>query len=259
VTRLPLQGIGVLVTRPRQQGATLCRLLETAGALAVHFPAVDIVPIERITMQERSPLARYDLIVFSSANAVRFGAALLQQRRDLTLAAIGPATARALNQAGYRVAVQSAEGADSESLLAHPKLSAVAGSRVLIVKGSGGREFLERELVRRGAQVAFADVYRRECSRPDRHEIESLERRFAARELHVLTATSLDIGTNLAAIATPALRHAFDGVPWVVPSARIAEGLRERGVRAPCLLARSASDQDLVSTIVSWREAESGA
>ena len=47
---------------------------------------------------------------------------LLEQRRDLNLAAIGPATLRALNQAGYRVAVQPAGGFDSESLLRHPRL-----------------------------------------------------------------------------------------------------------------------------------------
>jgi uroporphyrinogen-III synthase len=107
--------------------------------------------------------------------------------------------------------------------------------------------------------VSLAEVYRRECSRPGAEEIERLERRFAAQELHVITATSLDIGANLLALATPALRRAFDGVLWLVPSARIGEGLRERGVKAEFLMARSAADQDLVSAVLDWRAGESGA
>jgi len=258
---LPLQDIGVLVTRPRHQAEPLCRLLEALGADAYRFPAIEILPVEdRRTLAAAHPqLADYGLIIFASANAVRFGAALLEQRRDLTLAAIGPATAHALNQAGYRVSVQSAEGFDSESLLRHPKLNAVAGSRILIVKGNDGRDLLERELARRGARVSLAEVYRRECSRPGAEEIERLELRFAARKLQVITATSLDIAANLLALATPRLRRAFDAVHWVVPSARVAQTLREAGVKAPSLLARSAEDQDLVSALIDWRAGESGA
>ena len=258
---LALQDIGVLVTRPRHQAEPLCRLLHAQGADAYRFPAIEILPLEdRRTLAAAHPqLADYGLIIFASANAVRFGAALLEQRRDLTLAAIGPATAHALNQAGYRVSVQSAEGFDSESLLRHPKLNAVAGSRILIVKGNDGRDLLERELVHRGARVSLAEVYRRECSRPGAEEIERLEQQIAARKIQVITATSLDIAANLLTLATPALRRAFDGALWLVPSARIAEALRERGVKGELLMARSAADQDLVSAVVGWRAGESGA
>ena len=49
---------------------------------------------------------------------------LLEQKRELALAAMGPATARALNQAGYRVVGSAArKDFDSESLLRHPKLN----------------------------------------------------------------------------------------------------------------------------------------
>jgi uroporphyrinogen-III synthase len=252
---LPLHGIGVLVTRPRQQAAALCRLLEAQGASVERFAAIEIEPIDerREWTARGGNVERFGLIIFTSANAVRYGAALLEQRRDLPLAAIGPATARALNQAGYRVSVQSIEGADSESLLRHPKLNAVAGERVLLVKGRQGRELLERELVRRGADLAVAEVYRRECPRPSEAEMSTLEARFAAREIHAVTATSVEIAANLLALATPELRRAFDSVHWVVPSARVAESLRASGVKGPALLARSAEDQDLVSVLIDWR------
>jgi uroporphyrinogen-III synthase len=257
---LPLHGTGVLVTRPRHQAAALCGLLEAQGASVERFAAIEIVPIARREWAARlGDLAKFDLIIFSSANAVRFGAALLEQRRDLPLAAIGPATARALNQAGYRVSVQSSEGADSESLLRHPKLNAMAGGRVLLVKGARGRELLEQELARRGAEITVAEVYRRECARPSEAEMRTLETRFAAGEIHAVTATSVEIAANLLALATPRLRSAFDAVHWVVPSERVAQSLREGGVKGPSLLARSADDQDLVSALIRWRAAESGA
>ncbi len=258
---LPLHGIGVLVTRPRHQAASLCRLLEAQGALTVRFSSVEIEPLgrHRELAARIGELDRFGLIIFSSTNAVRYGAALLDQRRNLTLAAIGPATTRALNQAGYRVGVNSTEGADSESLLKHPRLNAVAGERVLLVKGAQGRELLERELATRGAQVTVAEVYRRECARPSAAELDALEARFAARELHAATATSVEIAGNLLALATPALRRAFDSVHWVVPSPRVADSLREGGVKGPALLARSAEDQDLVSALVGWRARESSA
>jgi uroporphyrinogen-III synthase len=258
---LPLHGTGVLVTRPRQQAAALCRLLEAQGATVERFAAIEIEPVEerREWAARLGDLHRFGLIIFTSANAVRFGAALLGQCRDLTLAAIGPATARALNQAGYRVSVQSNEGADSESLLRHPQLNGVAGERVLLVKGRQGRELLEQELTRRGAEVVLAEVYRRECPRPNAAELGALEARFAAHEIDAVTATSVEIAANLLALATPRLRRAFDAVHWVVPSTRVAQSLREGGVKAPSLLARSADDHDLVSALIDWRAGESGA
>jgi uroporphyrinogen-III synthase len=257
----PLDGVGVLVTRPSHQAAPLCRQLEAAGAAVTRFPALELQPLAdpRTWATRLGELATFDLIIFASANAVRFGAALLQQRRDLPLAAIGPATARALNQAGYRVSVQPVEGFDSESLLRHPTLTRVAGNRVLLIKGQGGRELLESELARRGALVTTAEVYRRQCPSATPAELGALESRFETLQIQVITATSLEVGGNLLALATPVLRRHFDAAHWLVPSARVADGLRERGLAAPILRAASAEDQDLVSALVRWCSSVSGA
>src|ERR1700722_13510432 len=105
-----LHGVGVLVTRPEQQAMPLCRLLEMQGASTLRLPAIEIKAIgnRRETVAQLGALGDFHVIIFTSANAVRFGASLLDQQRDLCLAAMGPATARALNQAGYRVAVHPA-------------------------------------------------------------------------------------------------------------------------------------------------------
>lgn len=256
---LPLQDLGILITRPAHQAAPLCRLFEAEGATVIRFPAIDIKPLSRAGAARRCAIEDFDLIIFSSANAVRYGAALLDQGRDLPLAAIGPATARALNQAGYRVSVRPAAGFDSESLLSQPELVSVAGHRVLFVKGQGGRDLIEQELNRRGAVLTLAEVYRRECPAPTADELSTLASRFERRQIQVITATSAEIGLNLLALATPALRRHFEAVHWLVPSARVAELLRQGGLAAPLVRAASAEDQDLVSAIVRWRSSVSGA
>src|SRR5580693_3094645 len=97
----------------------LCRLLESLGATTLRLPAIEIKPLKgrRALTEQLGALENFDVILFTSANAVRFGVSFLDQKRDLTLAALGPATSRALNQAGYRVANQPGEFFDSEGLL----------------------------------------------------------------------------------------------------------------------------------------------
>jgi uroporphyrinogen-III synthase len=239
----------------------LCRLLEAQGANTLRLPAVEIKPLgdRRALAQRLGALENFDVIIFTSANAVRFGVSFLDQKRDLNLAAIGPATARALNQAGYRVAIQPRESFDTEGLLAHPRLEHVAGYRILMIRGGDGRQLLQQELARRGATVVSADVYERAPAILDAAVLAAVQERFAAGELHVITATSLEIGRNLLDMATPELRGEFERVHWLVPGERIALGLRELGLKAPLLQAESAEDQDLVTALIRWRSSVSGA
>lgn len=230
----------------------LCRLLESLGATTLRLPAVEIKPLKD-RREQLGGLENFDVILFTSANAVRFGVSFLDLKRDLTLAALGPATARALNQAGYRVAIQPGESFDSEALLSHPRLEHVAGHRILIIKGKSGRDLLQQELMRRGAAVVCADVYERVPTILSAAALEALRERFAAGELQVVTATSLEIGASLLKLAPPALRSEFERAHWLVPGERVASGLRKLGLKAPLLQADSAEDQDLAAALVGWR------
>jgi uroporphyrinogen-III synthase len=258
---LPLHGIGVLVTRPELQAMPLCRLLENAGATTLRLPAIEIKPVgvRRELAAQLGTLEKFDVIIFTSANAVRFGAPYLDQKRDLTLAAVGPATARALNQAGYRVALQPVDSFDTEGLLSHPRLGHAAGQRILMIKGRDGRQLLQEELTRRGATVACIEVYERVAASPTAAALSALQGRFAAGEVQVITATSLGTGGSLLALAPPELRAEFARVHWLVPGERVASGLRELGLQAPLLQSDSAEDQDLVAALIRWRSSVSGA
>jgi uroporphyrinogen-III synthase len=239
----------------------LCRLLESLGATTLRLAAVEIKPLKdrRALTEQLGGLENFDVILFTSANAVRFGVSFLDQKRDLTLAALGPATSRALNQAGYRVAVQPGESFDSEGLLSHPRLDHVAGHRILIIKGTHGRDLLQLELTRRGATVVCAEVYERVPATLSAAALEAVLERFAAGALQVITATSLAIGAALLEIAPLELRGEFERAHWLVPGERVAAGLRELGLKAPLLQADSAEDQDLAAALIRWRSSVSGA
>jgi uroporphyrinogen-III synthase len=261
-----LDGVGVLVTRPEFQAMPLCRILESLGATTSRLPAVEIKPLKdrRALMEQLGVLESFDVILFTSANAVRFGVSFLDQKRDLTLATLGPATSRALNQAGYRVAIQPGESFDSEALLSHPRLERVAGHRILIIKGSHGRDLVQKELTRRGATVVSADVYERVPATLSAAALKAVQEQFAAGALQVITATSLEIGAALLKLAprgqeSPDLRGEFERAHWLVPGERVAMGLRELGLRAPLLRADSAEDQDLAAALIRWRSSVSGA
>jgi uroporphyrinogen-III synthase len=258
-----LAGLGVLVTRPEMQAMPLCRLLEAQGATTYRLPALAIRPSgDREALRASiGELQNFDVIIFQSANAVRFGAALLDQRRDLNLAAVGPATLRALNQAGYRVPILPGKGFDSEGLLEHPRLQNLTGQRVLIVRGVGGRELLDQVLEQRGAAVTAGVVYERHPLVPDEASLAAVGQLLQANALQVITATSLEIAASLLAMQTanPALLESLSRLHWLVPSQRIASGVQGLGLAAPLLVAESAEDQVLVDTLVRWRSSASGA
>jgi uroporphyrinogen-III synthase len=254
----PLQGIGVLVTRPEQQATPLCQLLEAQGAATLRLPAIEIKPHGdlREVSSRVGAIEAFDLIIFTSANAVRFGSALLAQRRDLTLAAIGPATARALMQSGYSVAVQPESGFDSETLLKSPRFEHLSGQRILLIKGSDGRQLLEQELVRRGAQLVSAAVYERAPAHPDAAQLAAVQAEIAGGRLQVITATSEEIGGSLLGMLP---RAELEALVWLVPGERVAAALRRRGLLAPLVRAASAEDQELVAALVRWRGVAPGA
>jgi len=151
---LPLAGRTVLVTRPARQAAALVQAIRAAGGTAFEFPALDVaaVPLDELSV----PLARLaeaDIAIFISPNAAQFGMDAIRTGGTLPDAigvfAVGPGTARALQAQGVG-GIITPDGHDSEALLALPQLQDVAGKRVVIVRGVGGRVLLAETLRKRG-------------------------------------------------------------------------------------------------------------
>ncbi len=251
-----LTGVGVLVTRPEHQAQHLCHLIEAEGGAPVRYPALSIQarPDRAAVRAAIGPADRFDAIIFVSANAVRFGADLLGPQRDLPIAAIGPATAAALNAAGFRVSLMPAEGMDSEALLALPQLQQMNGRRVLIVRGTGGRELIAETLTARGAVVQYAEVYTREPAKPSEQLQAEIELLWRQGGLKAYVATSVEALEALVGIVTPRCRGLMDSTALVTGSARVAEAAACLGLGSPIVLADSPDDVSLTGALIRWRQ-----
>ena len=247
-----LGGLRVLVTRPPQRARSLCAELRRRGALPVPLPAIEIAAARnlRALREAMAGLDRYDLAVFVSPSAVEHALALAPSGWPGTLraAAIGPGTRAALARCGIEPAFVPAEPFDSEALLRCPELAAdrVAGARIALFKGEGGREHLARELRRRGARVEEVETYRRQRPR----DLESRLRCSPVPDLVVLT--SAEAARNLLGAAAREGAPRLAAAHFVVISERVADALRELGAEGPASVAPRASEAGLIEAMEAW-------
>ena len=245
----PLAGLRVLVTRPAAQAVGLQQRLLAAGAEARLLPLLRIAPpADSEAAAQRLREARGAAFwLFTSANAVQAAAQLEPEHWPRTLIAIGGGTAAALARLGY--SALAPEGADSETLLAWPRLQAVQGEELLIVTGEGGRGLLAQTLSERGARVRVARCYRRE---PVRHAPEAVVTALA--EVDIALLTSGEALEQLLALTPEAERPRLWSLPLVVPSARVVELARRLGFRAALLVPDAVSDAAYLACLLRWRQ-----
>jgi uroporphyrinogen-III synthase len=258
VASLPLRGVGVLVTRPVHQAAPLAERVRELGGDPVLFPALAIEPLagnlERGITAER--MANLDLAIFVSPNAARLAAAYIRRAgglpRALRLAAIGPGTAAelakaGLNEAGREGVITAPERFDSEALLDMLPVQEVAGRRVAVIRGEGGRELLGRTLEQRGAAVEYIECYRR--VRPP-GDLGALLPRWRSGGIGASIATSAQIVDNLYAMAGDEGAQWVRGTPMFVPHPRVAAAASRLGTRE--LVVAGAGDAFLASALETW-------
>lgn len=223
-----LAGRGVLVTRPAGQAEPLCRLIEAAGGRALRFPTIVIAPPADIPGAQRRLAEPWDLMYFVSRNAVEQALALAGEGTwpgATRVAAVGRGTARALAAAGRAPDLVPSERYESEALLAMPELADMRGQRVLVVRGEGGRALFGETLAARGAEVDYAEVYRR--VQPTVDPTPLLAR--WPSEVALITATSDEVLLNLVAMLGPAGRDPLVGTPLVVIAKRTEQTARRLG------------------------------
>jgi uroporphyrinogen-III synthase len=163
-----------VLTRPANRNQALAQRLRDAGWQACAWPALQIEPVLAGAGAVPIP-ADYELVVFVSGNAARL---YLQQLRQLGHAAawpgscvaatVGPASGLALRESGWFGSGTfilhpgpQALRHDSESLWELIAARAPLPRRVLVVRGTQGRDWLAERLREHGAQVDLHAVYRR--------------------------------------------------------------------------------------------------
>ena len=245
MTRPSLAGAGVLVTRARDQAGPLVAAVEEAGGAAWLLPALEIAPLAGPEAGGEAP----DLAVFVSPNAVRCGARFLSLT-GCRYAAIGPATAEALSQAGRPPDLTPAGGYDSESLLAADELADMSGRRVLIVRGRGGRELLADTLRERGAAVDYAEVYERRLPRPEAGEIEAVIAAWREGRIRYVTCLSVATLRNLTELLGERGAPVLRGATLVSASDRVLQLAVREDIAVDTLLAQGPEPSDLVRAMV---------
>jgi uroporphyrinogen-III synthase len=248
---LPLQDWCVLSLRPRGQHAGVRAAAARSGARTIALSPFAIeLRDHRATRAALKQALLADGVLYTSPNAVASAAALqtLKARRGQQVLAVGSGTRRALQRLG--VAADAPDRMDSEGLLAMPQLADVAGRRIGLVTGAGGRDRLAPALRQRGAEVLRVDVYAR------------VPLALPTKRLEALAGVLSDPGHTLLPVSSAeALQQVVDGLPAalckpfariavVAASARLAEVARQAGFRRiaiasdarPAALLRAAAD-----------------
>ena len=251
-----LSGKGIVVTRPREQARNLAALIASQGGQPIVFPTMEIedLPDLRPVLALIERLRDFDLAIFISPNAVRKAVNLVRARlgqakwpESLRVAAVGRGSRRELERLGFGDVIAPEAHADSEALLALPELNDVAGKRVVIFRGEGGRELLGDSLVARGASVEYAECYRR--ARPSA-DAGPLLAAWARGGVQAVTVSSSEGLANFYEMLGGLGRHWMRSTPLFVPHPRIADDAKHRGLGE--VIVTGPGDAEMLAGLVAY-------
>lgn len=248
----------VMVTRPAGQADRLVTGLRNAGWQVWHLPLIDIAPMEALPGPVRQRIQDLDLyahLVFVSANAARIGCALVddfwpQWPVGQRYWAVGASTAQVLEERGLK-AERPTTDMSSEGLLALPGLNRVAGDRVLIVRGEGGRQLIAETLRERGATVDDLCCYRRG---PVEHDAAQLRESLRTAPVDLVMVSSGEGLELLSGLLQPEANSALAATPLLVPSPRVADLAVRLGWQSITTV-ENASDPAMLDAAAHWRAA----
>lgn len=236
-----LAGRHIVITRPAGQATHLADALAALGAHPVLFPVLAIEDVADPTpiLDAAIRLDGYDWAVFVSPNAVEKALKVVLAERSwpvgLRTATVGRSSEQALAAHGITDVVAPQERFDSEALLALPEFADVAGQRVIIFRGDGGRDLFGDTLKARGATVDYVTCYRRVKPTLDPAP---LIRLWQEGHLDAVTLTSSEGLRNFWEMVGKLGQGFLRRTPTFVPHARIREqaltlGLHEVILTAP--------------------------
>jgi len=168
----PLAGKRILITRARHQAWALSSALEAQGAEVLSIPAIEIVPPDSYEPLDAAlrDARKYQWLILTSVNGVTvlmerlellarrtLAAPWLNSGESIRIAAMGPATARALEAHGLPVDLVP------QKYIAEALVDAlrdqVFGQNVLLVRAKDARDLVPVELEKAGATVDVVDAY----------------------------------------------------------------------------------------------------
>jgi uroporphyrinogen-III synthase len=166
IDKRALSGVRVLVGRARHQAGALSGELRKLGATVLEIPFIEIRTPQSFKPLDSAlrNLAEYDWLILTSVNGVEaMWERLIKLRlrkgklEHLRIAAIGPATKKAIEKRGVRVDVVPKEYV-AESVVRSLRRR-VKGKRVLLVRAKVARDVIPKELRKAGAHVDVVEAY----------------------------------------------------------------------------------------------------
>ncbi len=244
-----LAGLRVLILRPERPGDPFAARLVAAGAEVFCLPLLRIEPLP-VDPAVLAAAAAADWI-FVSRHAVRYGmAALTAAGMDVqahAIYAVGAATAAAL-RADWGVNAQFPRQATTESLLELPALQPdrIAGRRLVLFRGSAGRDALRQGLLARHAQAVYCDLYRQ---RPEARWRDQIRDQLVRPGPLIAVAHSGSLVRALRQLLD-SLAEPVPSPACLVPSDRVAAIARQ--LRLSPLIAASALTGEMEQAIHRW-------
>ena len=191
----PLFGKKIIVTRSREQASDFSVLLEKYGAEPIEFPTIETVPPKDWKEIDRAikNLPKYDWAIFTSINGVKYFIERLKKQgkdirelKGIKICAIGPATAKAIEDLGIKVDLLPKEYR-AESIITGLGKTKIKGRRFLLPRALKAREVLPEEIKRLGGKVDVVTAYRTVQPKEKTDEIRKMLRE---KRVDVVTFTS---------------------------------------------------------------------
>jgi uroporphyrinogen-III synthase len=193
---LPLAGVRILVGRARHQAGALSTQLRKLGAEVLEIPFIEIRPPRSFRPLDIAlkNLATYDWLILTSVNGVEVLSDRMKRSRltkksfqHLKVAAIGPATKKAIEQLGITVDVVPEEYV-AESVVRSLR-KRVKGKRLLLIRAKVARDVIPRDLRKAGAEVDVLEAYETVVPRSSRGRLR-VALKNARKRPDVITFTS---------------------------------------------------------------------
>jgi uroporphyrinogen-III synthase len=201
----PLCGCRVLVSRAKKQAGTLSFALKELGCQVIEIPFIEIRKPSSYKPLDTAlnNLTTYDWLILTSVNGVEALFERMAKRTidrsaltPLKIAAIGPATKKAIEKHGLRVAVTPREYV-AESVVAslHKR---VKGKRVLLVRAKVARDVIPRQLRKGGATVDVIEAYETVVPKWSQRQLRAVL--VSKRKPHAITFTSSSTVKNFVSL-----------------------------------------------------------
>src|SRR5271167_1855022 len=196
-----LRGVRVLVGRALHQAGALSSELRKLGATVLEIPFIEIRKPRSLKPLDSAlqNLDGYDWLILTSANGVEAmwerltKLHLTKHLKHLRIAAIGPATKKAIEKCGVKVNVVPKEYV-AESVVRSLRRR-VKGKRVLLVRAKVARDVIPRELRKAGAHVDVVEAYETVVPESSRRRLQAALSDPQKRP-HVVTFTSSSTARN---------------------------------------------------------------